>query len=100
VDTGSQVCNLSWSKNSDEIISTHGFSQNQIVIWKYPRMEQVVSLTGHTFRVLYLAMSPDGQTVVTGAGDETLRFWKIYDKRANRDSRRVGSKLSEWGTIR
>ncbi|OQD76849.1 hypothetical protein PENDEC_c003G05674 [Penicillium decumbens] len=100
VDTGSQVCNLSWSKNSDEIISTHGYSQNQIVIWKYPRMEQIVSLTGHTFRVLYLAMSPDGQTVVTGAGDETLRFWKIFDKRATRDSRREGSKLAEWGTIR
>lgn len=100
VDTGSQVCNLSWSKNSDEIISTHGYSQNQIVIWKYPRMEQVVSLTGHTFRVLYLAMSPDGQTVVTGAGDETLRFWKIFDKRASRDARREGSKLAEWGTIR
>ncbi|KAF7712481.1 WD40-repeat-containing protein [Penicillium ucsense] len=100
VDTGSQVCNLSWSKNSDEIISTHGYSQNQVVVWKYPRMEQIVSLTGHTFRVLYLAMSPDGQTVVTGAGDETLRFWKIYDKRANRDSHREGSKLSEWGTIR
>ncbi|KAJ5797617.1 uncharacterized protein N7503_006913 [Penicillium pulvis] len=100
MDTGSQVCNLSWSKNSDEIISTHGYSQNQIVIWKYPRMEQIVSLTGHTFRVLYLAMSPDGQTVVTGAGDETLRFWKIFDKRATRDSRREGSKLSEWGSIR
>ncbi|CAG7921731.1 unnamed protein product [Penicillium olsonii] len=100
VDTGSQVCNLSWSKNSDEIISTHGYSQNQIVIWKYPRMEQIVSLTGHTFRVLYLAMSPDGQTVVTGAGDETLRFWKIFDKRGTRDNRREGSKLSEWGIIR
>ncbi|KAJ6116405.1 hypothetical protein N7512_006130 [Penicillium capsulatum] len=100
VDTGSQVCNLSWSKNSDEIISTHGYSQNQIVIWKYPRMEQIVSLTGHTFRVLYLAMSPDGQTVVTGAGDETLRFWKIFDKRGLKSNRREGSKLAEWGTIR
>ena len=29
-------------------------------------------------RVLYLAMSPDGYTIVTGAGDETLRFWNIY----------------------
>lgn len=29
-------------------------------------------------RVLYLAMSPDGSTIVTGAGDETLRFWNIY----------------------
>lgn len=22
-------------------------------------------------------MSPDGETIVTGAGDETLRFWNI-----------------------
>eukprot|EP00485_Elphidium_margaritaceum_P003143 CAMPEP_0202686972 /NCGR_PEP_ID=MMETSP1385-20130828/2705_1 /ASSEMBLY_ACC=CAM_ASM_000861 /TAXON_ID=933848 /ORGANISM="Elphidium margaritaceum" /LENGTH=906 /DNA_ID=CAMNT_0049341665 /DNA_START=168 /DNA_END=2885 /DNA_ORIENTATION=+ len=75
IDTGSQVCNLLWSKNCDEIVSTHGYSLNQIVVWKYPTMEKIVTLTGHTFRVLYLAGSPDGQTVVTGAGDETLRLW-------------------------
>jgi len=23
-------------------------------------------------------MSPDGQTIVTGAGDETLRFWNLF----------------------
>ncbi|KAI9818344.1 MAG: substrate-specific activator of APC-dependent proteolysis [Phylliscum demangeonii] len=81
VDTGSQVCNLAWSRNSNEIVSTHGYSQNQIVLWKYPSMTQVVSLTGHTFRVLYLAMSPDGQVIVTGAGDETLRFWNCFRKK-------------------
>ena len=26
-------------------------------------------------------MSPDGETVVTGAGDETLRFWNIFPKK-------------------
>ena len=41
-------------------------------------MQKVATLTGHTLRVLYLAMSPDGQSVVTGAGDETLRFWNIF----------------------
>ena len=30
------------------------------------------------YRVLYLAMSPDGQSIVTGAGDETLRFWNVF----------------------
>ena len=25
-------------------------------------------------------MSPDGESVVTGAGDETLRFWNIFSK--------------------
>ena len=78
VDTGSQVCNLSWSKNVNELVSTHGYSQNQIVVWKYPTMQKLATLTGHTMRVLYLAVSPDGQTVVSGAGDETLRFWNIF----------------------
>ncbi len=71
---------MAWSKNANEIVSTHGYSQNQVVIWKYPSMQQLAALTGHTFRVLYLAMSTDGQTIVTGAGDETLRFWNVFTK--------------------
>eukprot|EP00537_Pseudo-nitzschia_pungens_P000966 CAMPEP_0172361334 /NCGR_PEP_ID=MMETSP1060-20121228/5184_1 /TAXON_ID=37318 /ORGANISM="Pseudo-nitzschia pungens, Strain cf. cingulata" /LENGTH=858 /DNA_ID=CAMNT_0013083563 /DNA_START=509 /DNA_END=3088 /DNA_ORIENTATION=- len=78
VDTGSQVCNLAWSQNCNEIVSTHGYSLNQIVVWRYPSLSKVVTLTGHTYRVLYLAMSPDGSTIVTGAGDETLRFWQVF----------------------
>ncbi|KAF8118103.1 hypothetical protein N665_0006s0103 [Sinapis alba] len=78
IDTGSQVCNLAWSKNVNEIVSTHGYSQNQIMLWKYPSMAKVATLTGHSMRVLYLATSPDGQTIVTGAGDETLRFWNVF----------------------
>lgn len=31
-------------------------------------MEKIATLTGHTYRVLYLAMSPSGDTIVTGAG--------------------------------
>ena len=41
---------------------------------------QVAKLTGHSYRVLYLAMSPDGEAIVTGAGDETLRFWNVFSK--------------------
>ncbi|XP_061358155.1 B-type cell cycle switch protein ccs52B-like [Gastrolobium bilobum] len=78
VDTESQVCNLAWSKNVNELVSTHGYSQNQIMVWKYPSLAKVATLTGHSMRVLYLAMSPDGQTIVTGAGDETLRFWNVF----------------------
>ncbi|MBW0490207.1 hypothetical protein O181_029922 [Austropuccinia psidii MF-1] len=85
IDTGSQVCSLKWSKNSNELVSTHGFSpgpiQNQVCLWKYPSMQQIATLSGHTYRVLYLAMSPDGETIVTGAGDETLRFWHAFPKK-------------------
>ncbi len=72
------MCNLLFSKNSNEIVSTHGYSDNAIVVWKYPSMKKVATLTGHSLRVLYLAMSPDGENIVTGAGDETLRFWKVF----------------------
>jgi len=93
IDTGSQVCNLMWSKNVNEVVSTHGYSLNQIIIWRYPSMTKVATLTGHTYRVLYLAMSPDGQTVVTGAGDETLRFWNAFPGPKNKDGSRLGTSL-------
>lgn len=101
VDTGSQVCNLVWSKNVNEIVSTHGYSLNQIIIWKYPSMTKVATLTGHTYRVLYLANSPDGQTIVTGAGDETLRFWNVFPGTKTRSSSGLSLATPPFGqTIR
>uniref|UniRef100_A0A8C5FM54 CDC20/Fizzy WD40 domain-containing protein n=1 Tax=Gadus morhua TaxID=8049 RepID=A0A8C5FM54_GADMO len=89
-DTGSQVCNLAWSKHANELVSTHGYSQNQILVWKYPSLTQVAKLTGHSYRVLYLAVSPDGEAIVTGAGDETLRFWNVFSKtRCTKESKSV-----------
>ncbi|KAK7235202.1 anaphase-promoting complex subunit [Aureococcus anophagefferens] len=78
VDTGSQVCALAWSRSVDELVSTHGYSLNQICIWNVPSLTNYATLTGHCRRVLYLAISPDNQTIVTGAGDETLRFWSCF----------------------
>lgn len=88
VDTGSQVCNVLFSKHSYHLVSTHGYSQNQIMVWKYMHSvnqlnsNSLFQLTGHTQRVLYLAMSPDGENIVTGSGDETLRFWKVFARKA------------------
>lgn len=98
VDTGSQVCNLAWSKHASELVSTHGYSQNQILVWKYPSLVQVAKLTGHSFRVLYLAMSPDGEAIVTGAGDETLRFWNVFSKA--RSQKEAKSALNLYTSIR
>lgn len=101
-DTGSQVCNLLFSTLTSELVSTHGYSQHAINIWKYPSMSQVCSLTGHTYRVLYLSMSPLGDTIVTGAGDETLRFWDVFSGKAKEKEKRRGNGglVKEWATIR
>ena len=60
VDTGSQVCALLWNQNERELLSAHGFNQNQLTLWKYPAMYKMAELTGHTSRVLYMA-----QVIVT-----------------------------------
>ncbi|KAG5459092.1 MAG: WD40-repeat-containing domain protein [Olpidium bornovanus] len=76
-DTGSQVCNLAWSQNENELLSTHGYSQNHIAVWEPDTMDGIVTLTGHCSRVLYLAKHPDGEIIATGAGDETVMFWFV-----------------------
>jgi len=50
-DTGSQVCALLWSPHDREILSAHGFSENELVLWSYPTMARKKELTGHTARI-------------------------------------------------
>jgi cell division cycle 20-like protein 1 (cofactor of APC complex) len=59
IDTGSQVCSLCWSPSTNEIVSCQGFSLNQIIIWNRNGSRQF-TFHGHTSRVLYSAMSPNG----------------------------------------
>ena len=81
IDTGSQVCNLAFSSDGKEVVSSHGLPNNEINIWKFPDFAQLKTLKGHKNRVLYLAISPDKEKIVTGAGtlDASLRFWKIFE---------------------
>lgn len=80
VDSGSQVCSIKFSPNSNEFVSAHGYSQNHINVWglKDAECKKFAVLQGHTSRVLYLAVAPDGRNIVTGAGDESLRFWDVF----------------------
>jgi len=79
IDTNSQVCTLLWSRHSRELVSSHGYEDYQLSVWKYPSLARIADLKGHEARVLYTALSPDGQTVVSAAADETIRFWKVFD---------------------
>jgi len=78
LDTGSQVSSIVWNSEYRELVTGHGFSHNQLTIWKYPGLTKVADLTGHTSRVLLLALSPDRSTVASAAADETIRLWKIW----------------------
>lgn len=86
-DTESQVTDIVWGRQERELLTAHGFSRNQLSLWKYPALVKVADLEGHEGRLLGLAQSPDGALVCSSSADETLRFWRVFspessDKRA------------------
>ncbi|CAJ0651001.1 2640_t:CDS:2 [Entrophospora sp. SA101] len=89
------VCNLQWSPNANEIVSTHGWWRNDVIVWQYPSMKKLATLKGHTYRVLYFSLAPDGEDIVTGAGgdDNTLRFWKIFNTPRDKSLKKPDSVL-------
>ena len=61
-----------------------------------------MELNGHLNRALYLAMSPDGCTMVSGSSDETLRFWNINERDIIKKKIRKnnnGNALSCFGSV-
>ncbi|XP_064942306.1 cell division cycle 20.2, cofactor of APC complex-like isoform X1 [Musa acuminata AAA Group] len=89
INTSAQVCALEWNRHEKEILSAHGYSQNQLSLWAYPSMTKIADLTGHTARVLHLSQSPDGCTVASAAADETIRFWKVFEHQPQRGSSKL-----------
>lgn len=80
IDTGSQVTSLRWSPHYREIVSTSGFPDNSLSIWSYPTLVKNVEIPAHETRVLHSTLSPDGQMLATAAADESLKFWKVFEK--------------------
>eukprot|EP00210_Caulerpa_lentillifera_P004336 g4135.t1 len=78
VDTDAQVCGLHWSENVNELVSTHGYNSYAIKIWKVRTMESLVTIPGHSSRIVYMTTSPDGTSIATGAGDESVRFFTVF----------------------
>jgi cell division cycle protein 20 (cofactor of APC complex) len=79
IDTGSQVSALEWNRYDKEILSAHGYTQNQLTLWKSGEMSKIMDFHGHTARILNMSINPDGTQVVTAGADETLRFWNIFN---------------------
>lgn len=101
VDTKSQISGLEWNEEYQEIVSAHGFQNNEINIWKFPNMTKVADLRGHSHRILGLGMSPDRSTIVTLAADETLRFWECFQADTQRKKKLdVSAKKTSMNPIR
>lgn len=106
-DSGSQICNVAWSCTSSQLVTTHGFTLNQIILWDVHQgggsirrnyggdserrgssndntapdtftLSKTDVIEAHHARVLFLAMNPTGDIIATAAADETVRFWNAF----------------------
>ncbi|KAG2007418.1 vegetative incompatibility protein HET-E-1 [Coprinopsis cinerea AmutBmut pab1-1] len=78
--TPSQITSIQWSPHRKEIMTTHGYPTNSIMLHAYPSMERVAEIRdAHDSRVLFSCVGPAGDVVCTGAGDENLKFWRIWE---------------------
>lgn len=75
---GSQVCNLKWTKNH-ELLTTHGYSQNDVRVLDVARHRPVRIYEGHKNRVIHFGMSQEEEYFATGSGDETLCVWRARE---------------------
>ena len=50
------------------------------MVHSYPSLDCVAEIRdAHDARVLFSCLSPSGDVVCTGAGDEELKFWRIWE---------------------
>ncbi|KAI6145268.1 WD40-repeat-containing domain protein [Pisolithus tinctorius] len=112
--TGAQVTGVHWARDRKELVSTHGFPGNALAGWAYPPPSgSSGSRTGagaaagssssakifeirdaHDARVLFSALSPNGEVLVTGAGDENLKFWRIWEAKAAKKKSKAKEEIS------
>ena len=80
LQTPSQVSTIQFTPCAREIFTTHGYPTNSIMVHAYPSLNKVAEIrAAHDSRVLYSAMGPSGDVVCTGAGDESIKFWRLWE---------------------
>eukprot|EP00933_Yihiella_yeosuensis_P023779 TRINITY_DN18496_c0_g1_i1.p1 TRINITY_DN18496_c0_g1~~TRINITY_DN18496_c0_g1_i1.p1 ORF type:complete len:457 (-),score=69.10 TRINITY_DN18496_c0_g1_i1:849-2219(-) len=100
---GSQVTGIVWSRQERELLTSHGYSRNQLSLWKYPALVKVADIEGHTDRILGICPSPDGSFVCSTSADETLRFWQVFSPATSEKQglkRDIGTRSTMLKTIR
>jgi WD40 repeat protein/tRNA A-37 threonylcarbamoyl transferase component Bud32 len=57
-----------------------GAHDGALQLWTASRLENPVSLSGHTSKIHGLAFTPDGSRLVTASADFTVRLWDIGEQ--------------------
>ncbi|KAK2954734.1 putative Cell division cycle protein 20 like protein [Blattamonas nauphoetae] len=92
-DLGKQITGVHWSKADRELVAVTGFPAPAMAVLAYPTFTQFGDMKGHKQRIVSSTISPDGQFVMTGSEDQTIRIWSVF-----RPKTIPSSKTSDWTT--
>jgi hypothetical protein len=87
VYTGSQICEVLYFPDINEVITAHGFSSNNIGVWTPTGLEKIAELSGHSKRVLHCVKTHNSNQILSGSSDQSLRFWDLIPKYDSRYSK-------------
>ncbi|XP_031712528.1 cell division cycle protein 20 homolog B [Anarrhichthys ocellatus] len=78
-NTHSQICSLRWAEKNKCLVTSHGLPHHQVNCWswEFPSLSPIYQLSGHSHRVLHLAVNPDGTQIFSAGADQQFHIWDV-----------------------
>ncbi|XP_034726677.1 cell division cycle protein 20 homolog B-like [Etheostoma cragini] len=78
-NTNSQICSLRWAEKNKYLVTGHGLPHHQVNCWswEFPSLTPIYQLTGHSHRVLHLAINPDSTHIFSAGADQQFHIWDM-----------------------
>ncbi|MED6276627.1 hypothetical protein CHARACLAT_004941 [Characodon lateralis] len=79
INTNSQICCLRWAERKRYLVTGHGLPHNIITSWswEFPSLSRMHQLTGHSHRVLHLAINPSNANIFSAGADQSFCLWDL-----------------------
>ncbi|XP_074495311.1 cell division cycle protein 20 homolog B-like isoform X1 [Sebastes fasciatus] len=78
-NTNSQICSLRWAEKKKYLVTGHGLPHHQVTCWswEFPSLSPLYQLTGHSHRVLHLAINSDSTQIFSAGADQQFHIWDM-----------------------
>ncbi|CAI5649639.1 unnamed protein product [Oreochromis niloticus] len=77
--TNSQICSLQWAEKKRYLVTGHGLPHHKVTswVWEFHSLSPIYQFTGHSDRVLHLALNPDNSQIFSTGADQRFHIWDL-----------------------